>query len=68
MDYLIYIIAAVIVLAYARFLYLQDCKGKKIYEDGDPIGYQDYYVCTPNDIIVLESQLWIQETICEEIN
>ena len=65
---LLSIIAILTVGAYARYLFLEDEKVIMKYRNtqGDEVGFKDYYYCTPMDVIVLESQLWISETICKE--
>lgn len=66
---LLCIIAIITVVSYARYLFLEDEKEIIKYRslEGNEVGFKDYYYCTPMDIIVLESQLWIRETVCEEL-
>ena len=57
-------------LSYCRYLYKKD---KEDYDrmryrelEGDWTGYEDFYICSPTDIIVLEK--WEQERVCTELD
>lgn len=70
MNYLIIIIALTSVICYARMLYKKDKEDEdrmKYRElEGDWTGYEDFYICSPTDIIVLEK--WEQERVCTELD
>jgi hypothetical protein len=68
MELLIYIAAFLSLVVPPVYLYLKDKYMDDCYIDGEYTGFEDYYYCTPIDIIVLESQLCTPETLCEELN
>ena len=70
MNYLIIIIALTSVICYARMLYKKDKEDEdrmKYRElEGDAVGFDDFYYCTPYDIIVLEGI--VNERACTELD
>lgn len=67
MQYLILTFSIIAVFSYGIYLFVSD---DKIKEDlsGDYTGYADFYFCYSEDIVIIENQLWIKETICHELH
>lgn len=67
MQYLILIIALSCVIGYGAILYFRDKKDcYSLY--GSWTGFDDFYFTTGNDIVVLINQLWIKETVCDDLS
>jgi len=57
-------------LSYCRYLYKKDKEDYDIMKyrelEGDAVGFDDFYYCTPYDIIVLEGI--VNERVCTELD